>query len=221
MRTTPRHIHHPLFARMYARMAAGFEAKGGAEHRRELLAGTAGRAVEVGAGTGLNFGHYPPAVNEVVAVEPEPFLRARAIDAARHAVVPIHVVDGTADALPAEDGAFDVAVASLVLCSVPDPSSALAEIHRVLRPGGELRFYEHVSSDRPGFRLFQRCVDVIWPLFAGGCHVSRATDQAIAQKGFDVDAERSFTFRPSLLTLPAAPHVIGTARRRDVKPPSR
>src|SRR5205823_11803731 len=99
---------------MYARMAVQFEAKGGAENRGEMLAGVSGRVIEVGAGTGLNFRHYPDTVTEVVAVEPEAFLRAKAEAAAERASVKARVVPGTADGLPADDETFDVAVASLV-----------------------------------------------------------------------------------------------------------
>ena len=125
--------NHPLFARMYARASGRAERAGQAALRTELLAGAHGRALELGAGNGLNFAHYPAAVETVVAVEPEPFLRRRATEAAATAPVPVEVVDGVADALPAPDGAFDVAVASLVLCSVPDQAAALAELRRVLR----------------------------------------------------------------------------------------
>jgi len=206
-------VHHPIFARMYARMGASFEAKGGAELRDEMLAGAAGRVIEVGAGTGLNFSHYPATVTEVVAVEPESYLRARAEQAAAEAPVPVRVVDGTADALTAEDASFDVGVASLVLCSVPDQEAALAELCRVIRPGGELRFYEHIRSDRPGFARFQRTVDLVWPRIGGGCHTSRPTDQVIETAGFVVERIRRFTFRPAIAAYPASPHVIGLARR--------
>jgi ubiquinone/menaquinone biosynthesis C-methylase UbiE len=206
-------VRHPLFARMYARMAVQFEAKGGAEHRGEMLAGATGRVIEVGAGTGLNFGHYPDTVTEVVAVEPEAFLRAKAERAAERSTVPVRVVPGTADVLPADDETFDVAVASLVLCSVPDQARALGEIRRVLRPGGELRFYEHIRSHNPKFARRQRRADFIWPHTAGGCHTARATDTAIEQAGFVIESRRNFTFRPSLLTYPVSPHVIGVARR--------
>ena len=209
-------VHHPIFARMYARMAASFEAKGGAELRDEMLAGVAGRVIEVGAGTGLNFSHYPATVTEVVAVEPESYLRARAEQAATEAPVPVRVVDGTADALPVADVSFDVGVASLVLCSVPDQDAALAELFRVIRPGGELRFYEHIRSDHPGFARFQRTVDLVWPRIGGGCHTSRPTDQVIATAGFVIDHVRRFTFRPAISAYPVSPHVVGLARR----PPS-
>jgi len=212
----PDAVHHPVFARLYARLADQFEAKGGAEHRRELLAGAAGRAIEIGAGTGLNFKYYPTTVTEVVAVEPEPYLRAKAEAAAATAPVPVRVVNGTADALPAEDSSFDVAVASLVLCSVPTQATALAEARRVLRPGGELRFYEHVRSQSPSLARVQRWADSIWPLTSGGCHTARATDGAIEQAGFTIEGRRRFTFRPSVLTYLVSPHVIGTARRPNL-----
>ena len=125
---------HPIFARVFARAGPAMDAQGALEHRRALLAGLAGRVLEVGAGSGLNFAHYPPAVTELLAVEPEPYLRALAETAAQQAAIPIRVVDGTADTLPSPDAGMDAAVASLVLCSVPDQARALAELRRVLRP---------------------------------------------------------------------------------------
>ncbi|HEV2062299.1 MAG TPA: methyltransferase domain-containing protein, partial [Solirubrobacteraceae bacterium] len=154
-------------------MSARAEDVGQREHRRELLEGLRGRVVEVGAGNGLNFPHYPPEVEEVVAVEPEPFLRERAVAAAAEAPVSVRVLDGVADRLALDDAAMDAAVVSLVLCSVPDQLDALAEVRRVLRPGGKLRFYEHVRSERAGFARAQRAADLVWPRIAGGCHTHR------------------------------------------------
>jgi ubiquinone/menaquinone biosynthesis C-methylase UbiE len=210
-RSRPR--SHPLFARMYARMAADFEAKGAREHRTEALAGLTGRVVELGAGTGINFRHYPTTVTEVVAVEPEPYLRAIATDAAVKVEVPVTVMDGHAERLPLDDASCDAGVASLVLCSVPDQAAALAELRRVIRPGGELRFYEHVRSDRPGFARAQQALDIVWPYLGGGCHASRTTLEAIERAGFELESVRSFSFRPSVVVAPVAPHIIGTARR--------
>jgi ubiquinone/menaquinone biosynthesis C-methylase UbiE len=205
--------HHPLFARMNARMAEDFEAKGGADLRAEALAGLAGQVVEVGAGTGINFGHYPTSVTEVVAVEPEPYLRQLATEAAASADVPVTVVDGEAGRLPLAAASCDAGVASLVLCSVPNQAEALAELRRVIRPGGELRFFEHVRSDRAGFGRFQRAIDIVWPHVGGGCHTSRATLDAIEAAGFEVERVRRFTFRPSLIVAPTSPHIVGLARR--------
>jgi len=204
-------VHHPVFARVYERMGRRAEGQGAAEHRVGLLRGLRGQVVEVGAGTGLNFPHYPAAVDRVVAVEPEPYLRARATEAAARAPVTAEVVDGVADALPVGDAACDAAVTSLVLCSVPDQARALAELRRALRPGGELRFYEHVVADGGVRARVQRGLDAarIWPTVAGGCHLARDTLAAIAAAGFEVEHVRRFGFPEGPLGLP---HVLGTAR---------
>jgi ubiquinone/menaquinone biosynthesis C-methylase UbiE len=153
-RTEPRPVHHPLFARVYARVGHLMDAEIG-DHRRRLLAGLTGRILEIGAGNGPNFLHYAATVTQVLAVEPEPYLRRLALAAARQAPVPIRVVAGTAEALPAPDASFDAVVASLVLCTVADPDQALAEVRRVLRPGGMLRFYEHVRASDPRLARWQ------------------------------------------------------------------
>jgi ubiquinone/menaquinone biosynthesis C-methylase UbiE len=206
-------VRHPLFARMFDRMASKTDRQGAAEHRERLLAGLSGRVLEVGAGNGLNFPRYPDAVTDVLAVEPEGYLRAEAERAAQSAPVPITVVDGLADRLPAADASHDAVVASLVLCSVPDQPAALAEARRVLRPGGELRFYEHVLSEERGLSRLQNAVAWFWPLVGGGCHPNRATMDAIVDAGFEIERCERFTFRPSIVMAPVAPHVIGTASR--------
>jgi ubiquinone/menaquinone biosynthesis C-methylase UbiE len=190
------------------------EQLGVAEHRRELLAGSSGRVIEIGAGTGANFLHYPEGVDEVVAIEPEPYLRARASTAATEAIAPVRVVDAVADQLPFENGSFDVAVSSLVLCSVADQAAALAELHRVLRPCAELRFYEHVRAVDRRLASAQRVLDVVWPHLGGGCHTSRDTLHAIAEAGFAIEHVRRFVFRPCMLAAPTSPHVLGVAKRR-------
>ena len=205
-------VRHPIFARVYARISGAAEAKGAGEHRDEMLADLEGRVVEVGAGNGLNFAHYPPSVTEVVAVEPEPHLRNLAEVAAAKAKVRVTVVDGTADSLPLEDGSCDAAVCSLVLCSVADQADALAEVRRVLRPGGELRFYEHVLADTPRLARFQRRVDVVHPYVSGGCHVTRNTEAAIVDAGFEITRIRRFRFAPDFFSRQAAPKILGTAR---------
>lgn len=205
-------VRHPIFARIYARISGAAEAKGAAEHREELLAHLGGRVVEVGAGNGLNFAHYPDAVTEVVAVEPEPHLRRLAEAAATRAQVKVTVVDGTADSLPLEDASCGAAVCSLVLCSVADQDAALREVRRVVRPGGELRFYEHVLDASPRFARFQRIIDVVHPHVAGGCHVTRDTDDAISRAGFKITSIRRFRFAPERLSTAAAPKILGTAR---------
>jgi SAM-dependent methyltransferase len=205
-------VHHPGFARVYARLSQTMEA-GVAEHRTALLAGLTGRVVEVGAGNGLNFAYYPAGVTEVVAVEPEPYLRGLGLAAARRAAVPVQVVDGVAEDLPAADAAFDAGVASLVLCSVGDQARALAELYRVIRPGGQLRFFEHVRADRPAHARVQRLADAVWPLLAGGCHTSRDTLGAITAAGFRLGSYRRIRIPDSRLPWPSAPHAVGVAHR--------
>lgn len=207
-------VRHPLFARFYRRVAAMGERHGLLELRVQLLAGLSGTVVEVGAGDGANFRHYPDAVTEVVAVEPEPYLRGHAEAAAAQAPVHVRVVDGSADDLPLPDGSVDAVVFCLVLCSVPDQSAALAEARRVLRPGGELRFLEHVLAHRPGaMRRVQRSLDrFVWPRLFGGCHSGRDTVAAIDGTGFTItDLERSQF--PEGTHTPVSPHVHGRAVR--------
>jgi ubiquinone/menaquinone biosynthesis C-methylase UbiE len=206
-------VHHPIFARVFDRLVRKADPQQ-AEHRLELLAGLSGRVIEVGAGNGINFPNYPSTVTEVVAVEPEAYLRKRAEEAATDARIRVTVVDGVAEALDVEDESFDAAVASLVLCSVPDQARALAEIRRILKPGGELRFYEHVLSEEPKVARLQNRVDRVWPLLGGGCHPNRDTPAAIEAAGFEMKSCRRFRFRPGPLMVPVEPHVIGVASRR-------
>jgi ubiquinone/menaquinone biosynthesis C-methylase UbiE len=206
-----RPVHHPVFARCYARVGHLMDAEIG-DHRRRLLAGLTGRVLEVGAGNGLNFPHYPVTVTEVLAVEPEPYLRRLALAAASQAPVPIRVVDGTAEALPADDATFDAVVASLVLCTVADPDQALVEAHRVLRPGGMLRFYEHVRAEAPGLARWQDRLERPWGWLVGGCHPNRDTVAAITAAGLQVVQLDRFDL-PAMPPL-ARPHVLGVAERR-------
>ena len=204
-------VRHPLFARLFDRLSPLMEREAG-EHRDELLAGLSGRVVEIGAGNGVNFGHYPPTVEEVVALEPERYLRAKAHEAAGAVAVQVIVRDGVADPLPLDTDEFDAAVASLLLCSVPDAGPALAELRRVLRPGGELRFLEHVRSDSPRKARIQERLDSsgVWPRLGGGCHCSRDTVAAIEAAGLAVERVRSFDMGPGWLHT--NPHVLGLAR---------
>ncbi len=204
---------HPIFARVYSRRSLALESMGAAEHRKQLLSGLCGRILEVGAGNGLNLLHYPASVSEVVAVEPESFLLAAAAARAMQCQVRTSLVCATAEELPLREGTFDAAVCSLVLCSVRSPSLALAEIHRVLRPGGEFRFYEHVAALGIRLHRVQRWMDPAWRLMVGGCRLTLETEEEIARWGFEIERCEHFDFRPTWTSLLASPHIIGTARR--------
>jgi SAM-dependent methyltransferase len=205
-------VENPLFARVFHRFCGRDRGRGERELRRELLAGARGRVVEVGAGNGINFEHYPATIDRLIAIEPEPYLRGQAERAAADAPVPVEVRSGVAAALGLAPSSVDVLVVSGVLCSVPDQGDALAEFRRALVPGGELRFYEHVRSRRPGFARWQRRADPIWSRFMGGCHTDRDTLGAIVDAGFELERCRGFGYPPAARAYPVAPRVLGVAR---------
>ncbi|WP_062436593.1 class I SAM-dependent methyltransferase [Herbidospora daliensis] len=201
-----------LFARMWPRLRQTMDRRGMTEHRRALLAGLSGQVVEVGAGDGANFAHYPPAVARVLAVEPEALLRRHAATSAAAAPVPVEVLAGSAARLPALDASVDAVVFCLVLCSIPDVGQALAEARRVLRPGGELRFLEHGRADSPGLVRMQRALDAtIWPPLAGGCHTGRDTVALLEGAGFTVTGVHRYNFPP--VRTPWSFHARGSARQ--------
>lgn len=205
-------LQHPRFARAYASAVEGMDRRGGSDHRRTLLAGLHGSIIEIGAGDGSAFGLYPQAVTHVLALEPEDFLRARAREKAASAAVPVTVMAAAGEQIPAKDASADAVVTSLVLCSVADQAAVLAEVRRVLRPGGTLAFYEHVRSR---YRLLAKAEDLLtpaWGLIAGGCHLNRDTLSAITAAGFTIRGCRRFGFAVHPLVPPVA-HIMGHATR--------
>jgi ubiquinone/menaquinone biosynthesis C-methylase UbiE len=125
----------------------------------------------------------------------------------------IEIMPGTAEDLPGEDGYFDAVVTSLAPCSVPDQRAALTEIGRVLRPGGELRYFEHVISDRPALARLERLPDAtLYPPLAGGCHCGRDTAAAIRQARFQIERETRIAVRDARVG-PSVQHIPGIARR--------
>ncbi|MET8288808.1 class I SAM-dependent methyltransferase [Streptomyces sp. NPDC048448] len=211
-------VHHPLFARYYARVSVAAETRMGMGGVRDrLLSGLSGRVIEIGAGNGLNFAHYPGAVSEVVAIEPERRLRQSAVQAALRAEVPVDVAPGVAEALPVKSEAFDAAVVSLVLCSVRDVPRALAELRRVLRPGGTLRFFEHGTGGGRVMAAAQRGLDrTVWPRLNGGCHLARDPVAALRAAGFELGPYRRLLMPEKGPRLPTSYCVLGSARRPDV-----
>lgn len=208
-------VHHPLFARYYARVSVAAETRMGMGGVRDrLLAGLSGRVLEIGAGNGLNFAHYPGTVAEVVAIEPERSLRRLAVETALRADVPVDVVPGVAEALPVKSEGFDAVVLSLVLCSVRDVPRALGEARRVLRPGGQMRFFEHGRGGGRAMGLTQRALDrTLWPLLTGGCHLSRDPLGAVRGAGFELGPYRRMLMPEKGPALPTSFCVLGTAWR--------
>ncbi len=210
---TSKTLDHPLFARMWTVLSA-HETPLMRRLRTENLAGLRGRVLEIGAGTGTNFGFYPDTVTEVVAVEPEVRLAPHAREAAAAAPVPVTVVESTIETLDSDGPAaepFDAAVCSLVLCSVEDPEAVLRQVNSALKPGGELRYFEHVAS--PGWRgTVQRLADAtVWPRIAANCHTHRNTERAITAAGFSVQAARHQMTFPAWLPMPVAEVAVGRA----------
>jgi SAM-dependent methyltransferase len=205
-------VRHPIFARVYARLLSRLMESEMGDHRRELLGGLSGRILEVGVGNGMNFRHYPPTVEEVVALEPEPYLRACAMTSATEAAVRVDVRPGVADQLPFDDDRFDAAVVCLVLCTVPDQAAALAELRRVLIPGATLRFMEHVRSNHPLKARLQDGLDRsgIWAHLAAGCHCARDSVGAIKAAGFAIEQIQGFDLGPGWGLQ--NPHVRGIAK---------
>lgn len=147
----------------------------------------------------------------MTAVEPEPYLRRLALGAAGLARVQIEVIDAEGEQLPFDDASFDAGVVSLVLCSVTEPRQVLSELRRVIRPGGELRVYEHVRSTTAGDARLQDLADPLWRRIAGGCRCNRDTETAIAEAGFDLVVERRGGFTSAPLASRIAPVIIGVA----------
>jgi len=204
-------LDHPFFARLWTVMSA-HETPLLRRLRTENLAGLTGRVLEVGAGTGTNFALYPDTVREVIALEPETRLAPKAREAAAAALVPVTVLESTIETMP-ETEPFDAVVCSLVLCSVGDPQAVLRQLNSVLKPGGELRYFEHVASS--GWRgSLQRVADAtLWPRISGNCHTHRDTERAITGVGFAIDAARHQLTFPAWVPMPVSEVAVGRATK--------
>jgi SAM-dependent methyltransferase len=204
-------VDNPLFARVWS-FVATHEAKAVRALRRENLAGLSGRVLEVGAGVGTNFAFYPESVEQLIAVEPEPRLLARARAAAAKAPVPVAVTGETIEEFSSGEP-FDAVVCSLVLCSVRDPDATLQHLYSLLRPGGQLRYLEHVASAGARGRL-QRFVDAtFWPRLFGNCHTHRDVERSVVDAGFQVETSRREWTLPVWAPTPVLELALGRAHR--------
>jgi SAM-dependent methyltransferase len=175
------------FSALYDRGFKATEEAGLREMRAELLSGARGRVVELGAGTGANIDLYPETVEELVLVEPDPHmskrLRVRLAGSGREA----EIVEAPAEQLDLDSDSVDTVVVTLVLCTVPDPLAAIAEIVRVLKPGGQLLFIEHVRAEKPSLARWQDRLERPWHFLADGCHCNRDTLASISASGLKVE----------------------------------
>jgi ubiquinone/menaquinone biosynthesis C-methylase UbiE len=181
-----------------------------APYRERIASDARGEVLEVGAGTGFNFPHYRLA-SRVVAVEPDPSMRSFARRRVSSATAPVEVLPGDAHALEFPDGSFDTVIFSLVLCTIPSVDRALAEARRVLRPGGEVRFYEHVRSSDPALAARQDRWLKPWRAFNRGCHPNRDTVAAFERAGFRFAELDVFDLVARGVPKIVRPHAIGTA----------
>lgn len=196
------------FAALYDRCLQGTEDAGLHEMRREVLAGATGRTIDLGAGTGVNRDLYPPAVTELVMVEPDPHMFKQLHEKVREDGV--ELVQASAQDLPFPDAGFDTAVFTLVLCTVPNPRAALAEAARVLKPGGKLLFIEHVRSQEPRLARWQDRLEKPWRFLGDGCHCNRDTVAAIESAPFEIErVERG--------EMPKAPPIVRPLARGSAR----
>ncbi|MDX1659682.1 MAG: methyltransferase domain-containing protein [Nitriliruptorales bacterium] len=179
---------NPLLAAVYDLVMKPMESLGLAGQRARTAGAARGRVLEIAAGTGAMFRHYPPEeVEGVVATEPDPDMLRRARGRAQDAPVPVELQLADAQALPFEDQSFDTVLVALSLCTIPDPVAALSEARRVLRPDGRLVFLEHVRSRRGWVASLQHALTPVWRQVAGGCHLDRDTVSAIERAGFEIE----------------------------------
>lgn len=199
------------FSAAYDRGFKGAEDAGLREMRRELLAQARGRVLEIGAGTGLNLDLYPrEGLDSLVVTEPDPHMFKQLRQRAAKDCAGAELVQAGAEDLPFEDDSFDTVTVTLVLCTVPDPDATLAEIKRVLAPGGQLLFLEHVRSHEPGLAKWQDRLEGPWKFLADGCRCNRDTISAIGAAGFELGEVESGEL-PKLPPL-VRPLATGTAR---------
>lgn len=157
------------------------------DQRRRMMEGVTGRVIEVGAGTGINVPLYPETADQVHAVEPDLHMLRKLASRARSSPVPLYLYRGDAHDLPFADETFDAAIITFALCTIPDPSRALEEAHRVVRNGGVLRFLEHVRSPNERTARWQDRVNPWWGKVSGGCRLNQPTVDILEATHWEID----------------------------------
>ena len=155
--------------------------------RERVIGAAEGRVLEIGVGSGLNLPFYRPQVTELLALEPSPRLVAMARSAARDASIPVSLLEASAEAIPLDDHSIDTIATTWTLCSIPQAATALAEMRRVLRPGGKLLFVEHGLAPDESVRRWQDRLTPAWRRISGGCHLNRPIRPLIEGAGFRFD----------------------------------
>ncbi|MEX0621335.1 MAG: class I SAM-dependent methyltransferase [Solirubrobacterales bacterium] len=199
-----------LSARLYDPFLWWGEKSGLSERRDRLLEAATGEVLEIGAGTGLNLAHYPGGLSRLVLTEPEEHKAALLLKKAANLDLEAEFVRASAEALPFEDDSFDTIVATLVFCTVGEPEQGIAELRRVLRPGGSWLFIEHIRSDRPAIGRLQDRIRRPWASIADGCQCNRRTIEMIEAGGFNVELKS--VADKALMPPVARPIVTGIAR---------
>ena len=208
----PRQEGHKWFAALYDRMMAPAERSFMRQVRQEVAGGARGKVLEIGCGTGANFPFYTDADSEVIAIEPNPYMLQRARKKVSAAGRPVEIRQAAAEQLPFEDATFDTVVDTINMCTIGDLPQALSEIKRVLKPGGQLRFYEHVRYEHPIGALAQDLISPIWKWFGAGCHPNRDIARSIREAGFVIqELERTKPLPPLPPMVFSRPHIRGIA----------
>ena len=156
-------------------------------YRERVISATQGRVLEIGVGSGLNLPFDSPSVNEVIGLEPAPRLLAMAQFAATQAPAPVSLNEGSAEAIPLDDGSIDTVVSTWTLCTIPNVAAALRDMRRALKPNGRLLFAEHGLAPEPIVRKWQDWLTPAWKRLGGGCHLNRPIRRLITDAGFRIE----------------------------------
>jgi SAM-dependent methyltransferase len=191
-----------MFSALYDRAFEASEEAGLRDMRREVLAGARGRVLELGAGTGLNLELYPhEGLDSLVVTEPDPHMFKQLRQRAAKVCAGAELIEAGAEDLPFDDDSFDTVTVTLVLCTVPDQAAALLEVRRVLKPGGQMLYLEHVRAHDPGLAKWQDRLEGPWRFLGDGCHCNRDTEAGIAAAGFELSEVKHGE-------LPKAPPIV-------------